>query len=97
MYCHEVRSVDEVALDLQLGQGRRDAKKNVSSAKQRRAKRHEVGDGVVAIADQFVEDAGDQGESFGVVEADAAGEAALSELPGLGDEELVNLETPCQR
>ena len=44
-----------------------------------------------AIANEFVEDAGDEGESFGVVQAHAAGESALGEGAGLCDEELVDL------
>jgi hypothetical protein len=46
---------------------------------------------VVAIADEFLQDACDQGESFGVVEADTSCETALGEGAGLGDEELVDL------
>ena len=44
-----------------------------------------------AIADEFVEDAGDEGEGFSVVEAYAASESALGESAGLCDEELVDL------
>lgn len=44
-----------------------------------------------AIADELVQDAGDQGEGFGVVEADAAGQAALGEEARLRYEEFVDL------
>jgi hypothetical protein len=46
---------------------------------------------VVAIADEFVQDAGYQCQCFGVVESDTAGEAALGELACGGDEEFVDL------
>jgi hypothetical protein len=46
---------------------------------------------VVAIANEFLQDAGDQGEGFGVVETDASSETALGEGAGLGYEELVDL------
>ena len=52
---------------------------------------HEVRDGVVAIADQFMQDIGDEGEGFGVVQAHTAGEAFLGEEAGLGDDEFVDL------
>ena len=52
---------------------------------------------MVAIADEFLEDAGDKGEGFGVVKAHAAGESALGEGAGLGDEELVDLEIMVSR
>lgn len=63
----------------------------MAPAQQRGAERHEVCDRVVAIADEFLQDAGDQGEGFGVVEADTSCETALGEGAGLGDEELVDL------
>jgi hypothetical protein len=44
-----------------------------------------------AIADEFVEDGGDEAECFCAVESDAAGEAALGEEAGLGDYQLVYL------
>lgn len=47
------------------------------SPEQRGAQVHEVGDRVRAIADELVYDVGDEREGFGVVEADAAREAAL--------------------
>ena len=56
----------------------------MSPTEQRRAERHEVRDAVLAIADEFVQDAGDEGEGFGVVEADAAGETTLGESADLG-------------
>ncbi|KAK0933243.1 hypothetical protein LTR29_015209, partial [Friedmanniomyces endolithicus] len=48
-------------------------------------------DAVGAIADELVQDAGDEGEGFGVVEAEAAGEAALGEGADLGYQEFVDL------
>jgi hypothetical protein len=63
----------------------------MSATKQGRAHGHEVGDGVFAIADEFVEDGGDKGEGFGVVESDTACEPALCEEAGLGDNELIDL------
>lgn len=77
MHGDEVSSIDEVALDLQLGQGGGHGWQDVAAAEQRGAQRHEVGDRVVAIADELVEDAGDERERFGVVKAQAAGQAAL--------------------
>lgn len=50
-----------------------------------------------AITDELLEDAGNEGEGFGVVQAHAAGEAALGEGAGLGDEELVDLEIMMSR
>ena len=44
-----------------------------------------------AIADEFMEHIGDEGEGFGMVQAHAAGESALGEGAGLCDEELVDL------
>lgn len=44
-----------------------------------------------AIANEFVQNAGNEGEGFGVVQADTAGQAALSELAELGDDKLVEL------
>ena len=52
---------------------------------------HEVCDAMVAIPDQFVQDAGDEGECLCVVEAHAAGEALLGEEAGLRYDELVDL------
>lgn len=46
---------------------------------------------MVAIADEFLQDAGDQGEGFSVVKADTSCETTLGEGAGLGDEELVDL------
>ena len=63
----------------------------MAPAQQGGAERHEICDCVVAIADEFLQDAGDQGEGFGVVEADTSCETALGEGAGLGDEELVDL------
>lgn len=67
----------------------------MSASEKSRAHGHEVRDSVFAIADEFVQGAGDEGEGFGVVEADAAGETALGEEAGLGDDELVDLGTNC--
>ena len=64
----------------------------MAPAQHRGAERHEVCDCVVAIADEFLQDAGDQSEGFGVVEADTSCETALGEGAGLGDEELVDLQ-----
>ena len=50
-----------------------------------------------AIADKFMENAGDEGEGFGVVQAHAASESALGEGAGLCDEELVDLEIMISR
>jgi hypothetical protein len=44
-----------------------------------------------AIADEFLENAGDEGESFGVVQAHTTGKSPLREGAGLCDEELVDL------
>jgi hypothetical protein len=46
---------------------------------------------VCAIADELLDVVGDEGRGFGLVEADAAGEALLSEVADLGEEELVEL------
>lgn len=69
----------------------RDAGQNVSAPEQRFADGHEVRDAVGTIADELVQDGGDEGDGFGVVEFDAAGEAALGEVPEVGDEEFVDL------
>jgi hypothetical protein len=61
----------------------------VPSSEQRRPKGHEVRDAVRSIADELVQDAGDQGEGFGAVEAHAAGEAALGEGAQVRDGEFV--------
>ena len=45
-----------------------------------------------AIADEFMENAGDKSKGFGMVQAHAAGKSALGEGAGLGDEELVDLQ-----
>ena len=63
----------------------------MSAAEQGCPQGHEVRDCVRAITDEFLQDAGDQGEGFGVVEADTSCETALGEGAGLGDEELVDL------
>lgn len=68
-----------------------DARQDVAPAQESRADGHEVGDAVGAIADEFVQDAGDEGQRFGVVESHAAGEAALGEVAEGGDEEFVDL------
>ena len=52
---------------------------------------HEVGDRVLAIANQLVQNAGDQSEGFGMVETDAASQASLGKEARLGDDELVKL------
>lgn len=44
-----------------------------------------------AVADEFLDDGRDEGGRFGVVEAEAAGEAALGEVPEVGGEEFVEL------
>jgi hypothetical protein len=46
---------------------------------------------VAAIADEFVQHAGDQGEGLGPVEAHAAREPSLGEEAQVGDCELVEL------
>ncbi len=53
---------------------------------------HEIGDGMAAIADELLEVVGDEGTGLSVVEADATGEATLSEEAELRDGELVDLE-----
>jgi len=63
----------------------------MAPAQQCGAERHEVCDRVVSIADEFLQDAGDECECFSVVEADTSCETALGEGAGLGDEELVDL------
>ncbi len=63
----------------------------MSSAKKGGAEGHEVRDGVVAIADELVQDMGDQCQRFSVVESDSAGQAALGEGAGLSYEELIYL------
>ncbi len=50
---------------------------------------HEFGDGVLAIADTFLEDGSDEGGSFGLVETETAGETFLSKRAGVVEEELV--------
>jgi len=69
----------------------RDTRQDVPAAQQSGAEGHEVGDVVGAIADELVQDGGDEGEGFGVVEADAAGEAALGEVAEVGEGEFVYL------
>jgi len=91
MHGDEIRAVPEIPFNLQFSQGVRDAGEDVPSAEKGGAERHEVCDGVVAIADELVQDGGDEGEGFGVVEADAAGEALLGEGAGLVEEEFVYL------
>lgn len=59
------------------------AREDMATAKKCRAQGHEVGDSVVAIANQFVQDACDEGECFGVVESHSASEASLGELTDL--------------
>ena len=51
----------------------------MSAAEESGAEGHEVRDGVVAIADEFVQDTGDEGEGFCVVELDAACQSSLGE------------------
>ena len=50
-----------------------------------------------AIANEFIKNAGDESESFGVVQAHAAGKSALGEGAGLCDEELVDLQIMMSR
>lgn len=52
---------------------------------------HEVCDAVGAIADELVQDGGEEGHGFGMVEAEAAGETALSEGAQVGEGEFVDL------
>ena len=63
----------------------------MSSAKQCCPQCHEVCDRVRAIADEFVENAGNQSKGFGMVQAHTTGKSALGEGAGLCDEELVDL------
>ncbi|KAK0300374.1 hypothetical protein LTR01_009286, partial [Friedmanniomyces endolithicus] len=91
MHRHEIRPHPKRPLDLQLRERVRDAGEHVPAAQQRRAERHELRDAVGAIADELVQDAGDEGEGFGVVEAEAPREAALGEGANLGYEEFIDL------
>jgi len=63
----------------------------MAPAEQRRAEGHEVRDAMLAIADQLVQNAGDKGERFGVVEAHTAGQPLLGLKAHLADDELVEL------
>lgn len=67
-------------------------RQDMSSPQQCRPQRHEIGDCVLSIADEFVEDAGDEAEGFATVESYAACEATLCEEAGLGDYELIYLQ-----
>jgi len=53
MDCHKVCTAWESALDHQLSKRRDDRWKNVTSAKHGLANGHEVGDGMIAIADEL--------------------------------------------
>lgn len=64
----------------------------MSSSQQCRPQRHEIGDGVLSIADEFVEDAGDEAEGFAAVESYTACESTLCEEARLGDYELIYLQ-----
>ena len=57
----EVRARGERALDLDLAQRAGDRGEHVPATEHRRAERHEVGDGVLAIADELLEVARDEG------------------------------------
>ena len=46
---------------------------------------------MIAIADEFVQDAGYQGQGFGMIESYTAGQAALGELACGRDEKFVDL------
>lgn len=46
---------------------------------------HEVADGVVAIANEFLEDRADDGDGFCVVETETPGKTALGEESEGGD------------
>ena len=63
----------------------------MSSAEQRCSQCHKIRDRMRAIADEFMENAGDKSKGFGMVQAHAAGKSALGEGAGLCDEELVDL------
>lgn len=63
----------------------------MSASQQGGAQGHEVRDCVIAIADQLVQDRGDESKRLGMVEPDTAGEALLGEGAGGGDEEFVYL------
>jgi hypothetical protein len=63
----------------------------MAAAEQSWAQRHEIRDAVAAIADEFVEHTGYQGEGFGAVETHAAGETSLGKEAQVGDREFVEL------
>lgn len=67
------------------------AREDMATAEESRAQGHEIGDSVVAIANQFVQDACDEGESFGMIKSYAACEASLGELADLRYQELIYL------
>ena len=63
----------------------------MSSSQQCRPEGHEVRNRVFSISYQFVENAGDEGKSFRVVQSDTASESSLCEKSRLRNDELINL------
>ncbi len=85
----EFGAVGEGAFDLDFGDEPGDAGHDLVAAEEAFAEVHELCDGP-AIADVFEELGGDEGDGFGLVEAEAAGETLLGEEPGVVEEELVD-------
>jgi len=67
--------------------GFRDAGHDLAAAEEAAAEVHEFGDRA-AVADEFEDLGGDEGDGFRVVEAEAAGEAFLGEEAGVVEEEF---------
>lgn len=63
----------------------------MSPPQQSRAQRHEIGNRVLSIANEFLENAGDKAESFAAIKSYTARKSSLGEETGLGDDQLIYL------
>jgi hypothetical protein len=87
----ELGAVGEGAFDLDFEEEFGDAGEDLVTAEEATSEVHEVGNGFVAVADEFEDLGGDESDGFRVIEADAAGEAFLGEETDVVEEEFVDV------
>lgn len=91
VHCDQLGAIGEGALNLHLDQCLGHSGHDLAAAQELLTKVHEVGDRVLAVANELCKLTGDQGSGFCLVETQSSGESLLSQAADLVEDELVQL------
>ena len=87
---HELRAVGKGSFDLDLGDHIGDASHDLPPAEQSAAQVHQFGN-APAVADEFQQLRGDEGDRFRMVKPQAPSQALLCQEAGVVQQELIDL------